>query len=175
MISPQLEKLLAQAQRIQLIVWGALTGSIVLYALVPWVLPADPNPDLAGTLGPVFMGLGAALAAASLVFRQRASRATGRGLQDQALGRSPLVAGTRMADLAPEERRALESVAAAFTPWILALVLSEAVAILGLILAILGGSPEAGLPFAGVALLLNLATRPDAVRRARESLGHIGL
>jgi hypothetical protein len=174
-ISPQLEKLLVQTDRTQKLLWAVLTVSILVYAVIPYLLERHPEPERAATLMPIFMILAAGLAAASLMLRRRVQAATGRGHPTSRPGRTHPLLQAQLDNLSPEESRAIQGVAAAFMPWILSLVLNESVAILGLMLALLGAGPDAGVPFAVLALILNLVMRPDAVGRTRASLGHIGL
>ncbi len=55
------------------------------------------------------------------------------------------------------------------------LVLNEAVAILGLVLALLAGTPADVIPFTIAALLLNAAMRPDNRGAVEPALGQVGI
>jgi FtsH-binding integral membrane protein len=178
MHSPEFEALLAQADRTQKLLWTVLTLSIVLYAVVAWVAaPAAPNPELADTLRPFFWVAAAALAATSLLLSRRRSAATTPGSTAPGPEEAPANAllRARGEDLPPRERRALSAVAGGFTTWIACLVMNEAIAILGLVLAFLAGGPGEVVPFALLAIVLNLAMRPDVRRRAEAALGGMGL
>lgn len=178
MASSEFSATLARADRTQKMLWATLTLSIVLYAGVAYLaVPAASDASPADTLRPALFVVAAGLAATSMLISRRrrtlpapgttASSAT--GAPDNPLLR------VRMENLPPEERRALSHVAAGFTTWILCLVMNEAIAILGLVLAFLAGRPDEVVPFAALAILLNLMMRPDARRRAESALGHIGL
>lgn len=178
MASPEFEATLARADRTQKMLWAMLTLSILLYAGVAYLAaPAAPDTSSGDTLRPILFVVAAGLAATSmLVFRRRRTQpapgstaSPGADAPDNALLR------VQMENLPPEERRALSHVARGFTTWIVCLVLNETIAILGLVLAFLAGGPDDVVPFAALAILLNLMMRPDARRRAASALGHVGV
>lgn len=178
MASPEFEAALARADRTQQLLWAMLTLSILLYAGVAYLaVPAAPVASTADTLRPALLVVAAALAATSMLMFQRRAAPPAPGSTARSAANAPhdALLRVRMEDLPLEERRALSHVARGFTTWIVCLVMNEAVAILGLVLAFLAGAASEVVPFAALAIVLNLTMRPDARRRAASALGHIGL
>jgi hypothetical protein len=127
------------------IVWLALLASQVLYLAVPYLvtLGGEPLPAMARTR--LFFALAAVAAvtgAGSLVYRQRALVA-------------PIAAGRL-------DPRTPEGSARAFAPYVLNLVLTESIAIHGLVLALVSHERLVALPFALAAFALMAVHRPTA-------------
>lgn len=178
MASPEFEALLAAADRTQKMLWAVLTLAIVLYGVVAYVaVPKAPDPALADTLRPILFVVAAGLAATSLVVfrRRKAQHIPGSTVSPEAGAQPNALLRARTEKLPPAERHALAEMARSFPTWLVCLVLNETIALLGLVLAFLAGGPDEVVPFAALAILLNLMMRPDARRRAATALGHVGL
>lgn len=127
------------------LVWFALLSSQVIYLAIPFVIrfagqPADPSfvRLLSVALGSVSL----VVAIGTLIYRRRA-----------------LVEPIRAGELDPSSQQGF---ARAFTPLILNLVLTESIAIYGLVLALLSHRPGSALPFAIGAFVLMYLHRPTA-------------
>jgi hypothetical protein len=185
-LSPELEALLSRIDRVQKLVWTVLTLSIVLYGAVAFALAGSrEGSELGATLRPVFYLAAAGAAGLSWLVRRR-SRAAALprgtaptpeappGSRDALLRGNPALMA-QVERLPERERRALLAAVRSFTPWMLCLVLNEAVAILGLVLALLAGTPADVIPFSIAALLLNAAMRPDGRSLVESALGRVGI
>lgn len=125
------------------VLWWSLVVSLLIYVAVAHVvsMPADPDtpiPLLAGALGMLSVGLGIG----TLLYRRHA-----------------LVNPIQRGDL---DLTNLQHQAKAFQAFTLCLVLSEAVGIFGLVLALLAGRGAYCVPFVLAALALLYAHRPTA-------------
>jgi hypothetical protein len=185
-LSPELDALLSRVDRVQKLVWTVLTLSIVLYGAVAFAVAGGrEGSELGATLRPIFYLAGLAAAGVSWVLHRRARaaampRSTAPPAEALAGSREPLMRGNpeilAQFDRLPErEQRALMAAVRTFTPWMLCLVLNEAVAILGLVLALLAGTPGDVIPFTIAALILNAAMRPDSRRLVEAALGRVGI
>lgn len=125
------------------ILWLSLCVSQVIYIVVVFAKPATPRasgvPDL------MFLALFAI--------------AVGTGLGTVIFRRRALVAPIRSGELDPNTP---VGAARAFTPFILNLVLSESVAIYGLVLSFLSNDPKYVVGFVAGALVLMYIHRPTA-------------
>ncbi len=145
--------------RVPRIVWGAMLASLGAYAaaIVTSVQGAPPGGELLPL--PVLIGLAASCAIASfvapsLVHRQAIARAT-IAVEELPLNTAPTgyrSTGGRYLRLTP----AVYDIALAlyFTPLILSLALSEAVAIFGVLAGFSGMPPTHWAPFLGASALL---------------------
>jgi hypothetical protein len=127
------------------VLWLALLASQVIYLVVPYVAEVAgrrPDPGVLNTLTLILAGISLATGAGTIVYRRRA-------LVD------PIQAGR----LDPDSP---DGAAKAFSPIILNLVLTESIAIYGLVLALLSGSPSRAVPFALGAFVLMWVHRPTA-------------
>lgn len=125
------------------ILWWTLVVSLLIYVLVAHVVDVAPNPSAPiSLLLPVFTGLSLAIAAGTVILRRRALS-------------EPIQAGR----LDPSTA---EGLAAAFTPFILSLVLAESIGIFGLVLAFLSGDPSYSVWFSAGAIALLFVHRPTA-------------
>ncbi len=125
------------------ILWWALVVSLLVYVVVAHVAQVRPNPNAdVSLLLPVFAVLSGAIAVGTIIFRRRALS-------------GPIQAG-RLDPSTPE------GLQAAFTPFILSLVLSESVGIYGLVLALLSGQPVYSVAFSAAAIALMFVHRPTA-------------
>jgi hypothetical protein len=120
-----------------------LIGSLVVYVAVAHVAQVVPNQNAPiSLLFPVFVALSIAIAIATIIIRRRALS-------------EPIQAGR----LDPSTPQGLQ---AAFTPFILNLVLSESVGIYGLVLAFLSAQPLYSAGFSAAAIALMFVHRPTA-------------
>jgi len=185
-LSPELEALLSRIDRVQKLVWTVLTLSIVLYGAVAFAVAGSrEGSELGTTLRPLFYVAAVGAAGVSWLVHRRARAATRprgtaptadplAGSRDALLRGNPAVLA--QFDRLPEhERHALTTAVRNFTPWMLCLVLNEGVAILGLVLALLAGTPADVIPFSIAALLLNAAMRPDNRGAVERALGRVGI
>lgn len=126
------------------VLWWALVFSLLVYVVVAHVAQVTPNPNAppVSVLVPVFAALSGAIAIGTIIFRRRALS-------------GPIQAGR----LDPSTPQGLQ---AAFTPFILNLVLSESVGIYGLVLAFLSGRPIYSIVFSAAAIGLMFVHRPTA-------------
>lgn len=122
------------------ILWAALLASVLLYAAIPLLVAPPPSDPPLPALPGLFAGFGLAAAGAALLLHHLALR-------------RPIAHG------------ALDPVGPAHAPRVLvvlviAWVLAEVPAILGLVLALLGGGPQAGWGLALLSALTLLALAP---------------
>jgi F0F1-type ATP synthase membrane subunit c/vacuolar-type H+-ATPase subunit K len=174
MRSTALNEVLRPARFTQGILWVALTMSIVIYVGVAWMVasqraesrPLDPTLELGVTLVAFLLAGASVVMPRWLLSDDRIREFLGKewspaeflGNRRPIAGMDAVVAKLR---LLPEHERKLAGVPALFfTPFILRMVLNEAVAILGLVLAFLSGRFEPVLPFAITAIVLNLLAFP---------------
>lgn len=146
-----------QALLTQRIVWGALMASVVIYGVVAYVLSTTNEPQ------PIDPTLRWALAAAA-VFTAMAS-ITLRRIKLPALAEEP----SPYHRAAPVEAAPPEVLGELMTAYILTWALSEAVAVFGLVLAIISYTYEAYLPYALAALILQ-ATNPPTQGRLEAAI-----
>lgn len=126
-------------------VWFVLLVSQVLYLALPYVVELEGRRPDTGFLSPFTLALAAiavVTAAGTLVYRRRALV-------------EPIQSG-RLDPTSPS------GAVHAFSPIILNLVLTESIAIYGLVLGLLSGSATRGLPFAIGAFVLMWVHRPTA-------------
>ena len=140
------------------VIWAVLTASIVLYVCVLWFIA----PQIAGREAPdpifelVFWAQSLLLAVGSLLYRRWA-------LSDRRLRQA--VAGAQHDGAGNDAAIALLNLTS-----VVGLALHEAIAMYGFVLAFIGGSPPAILPFAAVAIVLNALIFPRSgplLERAR--------
>jgi hypothetical protein len=125
--------------------WFVLLFSQVVYLALPYVVELEGRRPDAGTLDTLTLVLAAisvATGAGTLVYRRRA-----------------LVEPIRTGRLDPSSPA---GAAHAFSPIVLNLVLTESIAIYGLLLGLLSASPSRALPFALGAFALMYVHRPTA-------------
>jgi len=130
------------ANPVNRMLWVVMIVSQVAYVGVAALVKLPPRAELVATLEPVFAALAGAIAVGSVVLRRRALE-------------EPIRSGAL--DLATPE-----GLARATSLYIVGLTLSEAVGILGLLLALLSGSLEPMLPFGVGALALLWLHRPTS-------------
>lgn len=125
------------------LLWACMVSAVVIYVAVAYFVDISPPTSHVDTLMlPMFALAATGIAAATLVIRRR-----------QLL----LPIQSREIDLTTPQ-----GMTQAFTPFILCLVLSEAIAIFGLVLAFLSGEPAYALAFSTASLVLLYIHRPTA-------------
>jgi hypothetical protein len=123
--------------------WWALVVSLLIYVAVAYVAQVAPNPNApVSLLLPIFVGLSGVIAVGTIIFRRRALS-------------GPIQAG----QLDPTTPQGLQ---AAFTPFIINLILSESVGIYGLVLTFLSGQLLYSVAFSAAAIALLFVHRPTA-------------
>lgn len=177
MISDALRKLLGQSTLVLKLMWLALTASIFLYVLASWMSIGAGAAEWRGTsaAGPMPIVLGVlALSDAALSFyaytfllaptRLAKRLAKNTSPEKIATNRETGVVDPARADriraLDPQEQPLAALPAKLFAPYIIVWSLNESVAIFGLVLAFTTDTVYFILPFAAVAVLLNLAMYP---------------
>jgi F0F1-type ATP synthase membrane subunit c/vacuolar-type H+-ATPase subunit K len=135
----------ATGARILTVLWLAFLAAVGLYAVVLFFLrsntEAAPVPGVE-MLRQVFLAVGATLAVGSLWWRRRFSRAAAEG------------AGIGAAEV-PEN-----AIGEAMRHCVVAWAMAEAIAVLGLVLAILSREVDDFLPFAAAAVVVLYLNRP---------------
>lgn len=125
------------------ILWGALLSSLAIYLGVAFaVAPSQTPREDADMMGFALLGMTFTTAFASVIIRSKM-----------------LVEPIRSGEIDP---RSAEGMQRAFVPFMLCLVLSEAIGIFGLVLSLLAGDPLYAVPFVAVGAALMLYHRPTA-------------
>ena len=173
MNSAALDALLRPARFTNWVIWATLTLSIGIYAGVAFMLSQRSDPK------EVSEAFQIGLACAAIIVGGISIAAPRFLLTDERLMNFMNVSPTaetlpthpklgvlddqrieQMGRLSPQERKLVALPGLYFTPFILRLVLNEAVTIFGLVLSLVSGRFEPVLPFAIAAVALNLAMRP---------------
>ena len=174
MKSPAVRELLRPAMLVNSILWFVLTASIFIYGLVAHLLAQrSPGPTevsdafelaLAGVA--ILTGFGSLLVARIFLSDDRLREAMRSDPDPEALARHPKLGIVdeerlrKIQSLSSSERKLLQLPGLYFTPFILRLVLNEAIAIYGFALAFVSHSLTPMLPFAAAAIALNLTCLP---------------
>lgn len=156
------------------VIWGAISASVLMYAVVGVVLGQTGSPSEVDPMLRVLLATGAGAAGVASILlprhlmREERLRALLRGPIDlTAFTRRPKsneVDPQKAADVAQlgeEERRMLALLQPALVALIVGLVASEAVALCGLVLAVLTRVPMDMAPFLVATVGLNLYHRPQ--------------
>lgn len=188
------QQIIEKSAKTQKILWGAFTFTIFLYSGVAFVVASKMSgpvdEDLVRLVRLILVGVSAACAVGATLYRRRAFSEAGlRRLLDRAVdlrklassrqGRNgPLVLDpARLASLQamePADQKLVGLVQGTQVTLIISLGLQEVIAVFGLVLAFVSRAGNAVLPFAAVALILNVFAFPDPtalVERARRLLG----
>lgn len=153
MYSPETEEVIEKRSRALNIVWAALTFSIPVYAGVGWFFASSQGPAAQSSIDIVRLALAGAAIADAMIAQFMYSAMLSRGSLERVLGEN------RAAEVSTDQ---LEKLAERyFAAVLIVLVLHESIAIFGLVDAFLSGSVDWLLIYAGAALLLNFARRPD--------------
>ena len=186
MLSASLQRQVQGYERTMRILWISLTVSVLFFVGVLYV-QVGPGGGASWTEAPVLgaAGLAIALLVAALLYRGTAFSASSMeallerepNVEDMAKDpQSGKVDEKRKAELSELSSRELRVLAALYglqTPFLVSLVLSEAVALVGFVAAFLARDFAVLIPFAAAALVLNL-TSPPRVARWTEQLIRLG-
>jgi len=187
MVSPALLELMKPQLLTLRIIWAALTVSIPLYVFVAWWLAHRPGPDVplppamvwAFALGAVPLVMASFLLPRALLSAERLRAVMAAPAPSPEPGRDPRTGrpdarrARLLAQVSARERSLLQLGRVAPTPVLIRLVLNEAVALFGFVLSVLSRDFAPAVPFAAVALALNLAAWPrfePLLERARTLL-----
>lgn len=180
MVSNELAEALEPIKRLYWILWAALTVPLLLYFVVLQIAMGN-EPDPTNAIGPtvrsVLILLVVVLTIGSFFYRRHnrsdAYLATLLGRSDQikdveartrkliAEAKTDPNISSRLSSLVPFDRRRYCLASDSFLPFVLDLALNESVAVLGFVLALLERNIALYIPFATVALFLNVYIRPD--------------
>ena len=176
MLSTVLNDAIKPRQRLLTTMWGAFMAATVIYVFVSWMVTRNPTAATAGAtatpldrnlVSAVLAVLSVALAAASYVYPRYAFSA-GRLVQAPRRGaglgnaRDPGAIEAQAAAHLPESERALLKYLPAYQSTLIVVwAMREAIAVLGVILALLTREFTIALPFAGAALVLLAMARPQ--------------
>lgn len=175
MISPTLRELLRPAMFAPKMLWFVLTASILIYGVLAHLLAqqsdgttaVDPAIRLAISMTAIAAGTASLLVPRFLLSDERVRRTLQPPVNSEEFASIP---GSDAIDenrlnqvrqLSDSEQKMLRLPALLFTPFILRLVLNESIAISGLVLSLLSHSLTPFLPFAVIAIVLNVIGRPQ--------------
>ncbi len=147
------------AFRTVVIIWAALAASVLMYILVAFQITA--KAESSGAADPVILYAlaGVAVCMAVTTFALRLVLLGDERLLSPPSGRAPATPGVPAPESA-EESLALAAVERYRTGLIVLWALSESVALLGLVAAIVGRRFAVIVPFAAVSLALQIVHRP---------------
>ena len=188
MISDALRELVRPVESVNRILWIAMTASICINAYVAFLTaeraerPSEASPALTLSLAGAALvaGIVSLLVARHFLSDERLRTAMRSDPDPRALAKNPQTGAVdevrlqKIQALGSMERKLLRLTGVFFTPFILRLVLNEAISIFGLVLALLSHSFTPILPFTAAAIALNLTCLPrmDALLERGAQLVH---
>ena len=143
------------------VLWFALTFSCALLGLVTVMVPAPGKPVVDATIEAVFVVVALGVAIASFVFPARMYAISARAGGVEKSEPEPTPGGLGPARFAAPVQAARHAIGIGNTTLILAMALSEAVGLLGLVLHMQGAPMTVSSPFIAAAFLLALARFPS--------------
>jgi hypothetical protein len=146
------------------VLWFALTFSCALLGLVTVMVPGPGKPVLDATMEAVFAVVALGLAIASFVIPARMYAAMGRSGGVEKSAPEPTAGGLGPARFAAPEQAARHAVGVGNTMLILAMALSEAVGLLGLVLHMQGAPMTVSSAFIAAGFLLAAFRFPTITR-----------
>lgn len=178
MLSRELMKSIEPRNRVLLAIWLGLIVACFVYVAAAYLVIDQPVGDQVdgrgwALLDVIFPVVAVALAGGGLLYQRAAlseaalveqlTRAT------QISASQVIASGAEEADARPRvqptaEQRLLDLIPLYQTVKIVTWALLEAICVLGLVMAFLRGTPLTALPYAGVAVVLLVLTRPDLTR-----------
>jgi hypothetical protein len=176
MQSPAFSALAAPMEKVRRVIWLAFNAATLLYVAMAWAMfgagrpigAIVPDHPLAVPL--IVLALLTTLFArrigALAMPERRLREIVARDPDPQALARNPQthqidqVRLQKIVSLAPHEQRLLAAVSALFVPFIVQMACNESIALYGLVLSFVTRSFPPVLPFAALALALNLNVSP---------------
>ncbi len=176
MQSPTFSALIEPMARVRRIIWLAFNAATIIYVLIAYmmfgsggsmaaIVPANPLAIPLIIIGALTALLSRRVSALIMPDR-RLREIVARDPDPQSLARNQR---TRRIDpnrlqkirsLSPHEQRLLAVASALFTPFVVRMALNESIALYGLVLSFISQSFPPVLPFAAVALALNLTVSP---------------
>jgi hypothetical protein len=158
MHSPELRAVLRSQQQVLTILWAALIASAAIYVVVSFLVAPAEVPEAPQELVIVLGIVAVAVAIASMVMPRKLL--PDNAVRGRMQAKRPAAVGAHKR-LSEREQR-LASVAGLYmAPWLVGMVLAEAVAIFGLVLVFITGDPNMVIPFAVVGAALMLLKRPN--------------
>jgi membrane-anchored glycerophosphoryl diester phosphodiesterase (GDPDase) len=180
MVSKELQEALQPIKRIFGMLWVSLTSALLLYVVVLILVArgqSGPVNDMDPRLRTALILLAIVAAVGSLYYRKHvrsdaylaALIQRERDLNDVEDRARKMVAQAKtdtkiisqLASLTSFDRKRYCLAAELFLPFVLNLSLNESVALVGFVVALLSRDVSVYIPFAGIALLLNIYMRPD--------------
>ena len=146
------------------IMWGALTFSCVLLGLVTVMVPSPVTHAPAGSFVAIFAGLAVALAIVSFVLPARILATNLAQVRVETMPGEPGPTGPAPARFTQPEVAARRALGIANTAFILSMALSEAVALLGLVLHMQGVPMSISSAFIAAGTLLAAVRFPSVAR-----------
>lgn len=174
MLTPRLEELVRPSELTARVIWVGLTAPIVVYVVVAFLVtdPAASAQEPLLALQAVLIVVALIAGTVSLLLPRflLSDERLQRVLRDdpalEDLARDPQTGKVdeerrrKIEALSTQERKLLRLPPVYLTQLIIRLALTETVAIMGLVLAIISNSPQLVVPFAALALVLNLSSLP---------------
>ena len=155
----------AQAMRVVLTLWGALTFSNVLLGVLTVVVPSRMPPPKDLTQVAILGALAVGVAIASFVVPARMQLQMARQARAEVAEPEPMPGGMRgPARFAQPEKAARAAMGLALTPFIMSMALSEAVSLLGLVVHMQGAAMTISTPFIVAGTLLAAIRFPTVAR-----------
>lgn len=180
MQNPNFELFAMNCIQVQRMIWFAINGSILVYVLIPFLIPALPKTGDWQSLELVFYLMGALSAITCYTLRRRffSKENIQKRLATQVTPESLAASHRRPTEdvservqsysqLSDYELNVLGLIKWSLIPNIVCWALIESIAVLGLVYSLLSGQSTGVLPFAVIALLLNLQCFPR-LERLRE-------
>jgi hypothetical protein len=176
MQSPTFSALVAPMEKVRRVIWLAFNAATALYVVIAYAMfgsgrpMAAVVPDNPLAIPLIVVALLTALVsrrvAAAAMPERRLREIVARNPDPQALARNPQtrqvdqVRLQKIASLPPHEQRLLAAVSALFVPFVVQMAFNESIALYGLVLSFLTRTFPPVLPFAALALVLNLSVSP---------------
>jgi len=186
-MSPTLVTILKPTVRTARTIWFALTAAIPFYVFVAWIVLRDArssgvDPVLTTVCGVMAFvtGMAAVLLPRFVPPAELLRRVMASDPDVESLARDPLTGATKpdargaLTQLEPRERRLLLLRPLFTTQSVVRAALSETIALLGFVLAFTSGTFTPILPFAAVALVVQVLVIPRFEPLAERALEHAG-
>ncbi len=182
MHSTNFQSLSAQAMQLQRVIWFALNGSILLYLVIPFIVPPMGETSSWQSMELLFYLFGFVAAASCFALRQyffskdsiRSRLATPVTAESLAATQARPGEDTsekleQLKELDDYELRLLSLLRWSLMPNIICWALIESIAVLGLVFSLLSGQASNVVPFVVIALLLNLQCFPRLDRLSEQA------
>src|SRR5262245_47811261 len=168
MVSSTLQEVLATTGRTMRMIWISLVVSTLFFVVVAFLRTPAHTGGLSAIVQQSLIGLAVCIGAASLLYRRArlSDKAVAAGLfleEANSAGSNTMLEG-----LSAAERRVFGAILHILSPLIICLALNEAVALIGIALAMLSGQPKSVLPFAAASVILSALVYPNIERRGEQ-------